>query len=637
MGPSVHLLWDTTTSNDAAASTSIADTIRLIASERTGLGGCVEQATILLRKPVIGTAPELPDGWCIRVSQQVIADANVAMESSADCGAYLLVLLESSLLSSEALGALIESFRWDPHFGVAVPRFCEPLNGELYKLRPDLGESAILTYSRRVLTEIPEFYILPEFVSPCLLVRREVVASLSGLENSYDTLAGALQHYLCSVRRAGFRTAVVNRAVSLWAANPNTQSVIISQADNRKLLLAHQDAGSAQAELAENSLHLHEALLARLYSSDIRRRKSMLLDLRGVPAYVNGTVEAVLAICDALHASNLDWNISILAVAAPADYHGLRSRYPSWTVLTREGRHFFTIALRLSQPWKFQTLVELHEMALLNFYLVLDTIAWDILFEAPATLGATWTFLSDYADGLFYNSHYTRKHFAHRFGQSSATRDHVLHHSFDQRDYVDPALEIVADEFCEQHIFLLGNTYDHKHLKTTVDLLSSAFPSRKLVVLGLASHPGENVECLQSGKIAANKIDKLFAGARLVVFPSLYEGFGFPVLKGLSYGRDVIAQHSELLLEVASQYQGPGKLFSFSTPVELVNLIGNLLHSVTVDSILLGSALGNGQQPKNWAFIVKDLISVIEAQMDNPKRLWPRRDRAIRQLEAYRE
>ncbi len=268
---------------------------------------------------------------------------------------------------------------------------------------------------------------------------------------------------------------------------------------------------------------------------------------------------------------------------------------------------------------------------------MLDTIAWDILFEAPASLGAAWTFLADYSDGLLYNSDYTRKHFIRRFGQADGRTDYVLHHSFDPRDYTNGDLTRTATEPSDEYLFVVGNNYDHKNLRATVDLLSSAFPFRKLIALGLLSHPGDNVECLPSGSLAANKIDELFAGARLIVFPSLYEGFGFPVLKGLSYGRNVVARHSELLSEVAAQYRGPGELFGYSTSAELVGLTGKILHNVPVESIPLGSALGQTRQPKSWDSIAIDLISFIEAQMANSERLWLKRERAIRQLEAYRE
>jgi hypothetical protein len=50
------------------------------------------------------------------------------------------------------------------------------------------------------------------------------------------------------------------------------------------------------------------------------------------------------------------------------------------------------------------------------------------------------------------------------------------------------------------------------------------------------------------------------------VFPSFYEGFSFPTLKGFSYGRTVLARRSDLLFEVAAHYRGPRRLVAVGPP-----------------------------------------------------------------------
>lgn len=48
-------------------------------------------------------------------------------------------------------------------------------------------------------------------------------------------------------------------------------------------------------------------------------------------------------------------------------------------------------------------------------------------------------------------------------------------------------------------------------------------------------------------------IAELLAGARLLLFPSLYEGFGLPVLEAMASGTPVILSHSSALPEVACE------------------------------------------------------------------------------------
>lgn len=47
--------------------------------------------------------------------------------------------------------------------------------------------------------------------------------------------------------------------------------------------------------------------------------------------------------------------------------------------------------------------------------------------------------------------------------------------------------------------------------------------------------------------------DRLYAGAEVFVFPSLYEGFGFPILEAASHGTPVVTSNRSSLPEVAGQ------------------------------------------------------------------------------------
>ncbi len=60
---------------------------------------------------------------------------------------------------------------------------------------------------------------------------------------------------------------------------------------------------------------------------------------------------------------------------------------------------------------------------------------------------------------------------------------------------------------------------------------------------------GDSVTFL--GPVAGDDLPALYAGAELFVFPSLYEGFGFPVLEAMACGTPVICSNVSSLPEVA--------------------------------------------------------------------------------------
>ena len=77
---------------------------------------------------------------------------------------------------------------------------------------------------------------------------------------------------------------------------------------------------------------------------------------------------------------------------------------------------------------------------------------------------------------------------------------------------------------------------------------------------------------------------------------------GFPMIKGLSLGKTVIARRSELVCELADLYRGPGTLVDFETTEELVEAVGRLLHELPLPALPLGAALSD----QETAFLFHD-------------------------------
>ncbi|HRE25118.1 MAG TPA: glycosyltransferase, partial [Anaerolineales bacterium] len=55
------------------------------------------------------------------------------------------------------------------------------------------------------------------------------------------------------------------------------------------------------------------------------------------------------------------------------------------------------------------------------------------------------------------------------------------------------------------------------------------------------------------GAVAGSDLPGLYSGAEAFVFPSLYEGFGFPVLEAQACGTPVICSQTSSLSEVAGE------------------------------------------------------------------------------------
>jgi glycosyltransferase involved in cell wall biosynthesis len=81
------------------------------------------------------------------------------------------------------------------------------------------------------------------------------------------------------------------------------------------------------------------------------------------------------------------------------------------------------------------------------------------------------------------------------------------------------------------------------------------------------------MDVVLTGYMGAEKAD-LFAGAEAFVFPSLYEGFGFPILEAATYGVPIITSRTSALVEVA------GEAALLVDPLDVEEIAGAMLRVI---------------------------------------------------------
>ncbi len=103
------------------------------------------------------------------------------------------------------------------------------------------------------------------------------------------------------------------------------------------------------------------------------------------------------------------------------------------------------------------------------------------------------------------------------------------------------------------------------------------------------------------GYVATEQLPILFSGARAFVFPSIYEGFGLPVLEAMASGVPVVCSNASSLPEVA------GNCALMCNPEDVIGL-RQLLKRAIEDGIWRQSAISNGLAHAgsfSWARTVK--------------------------------
>lgn len=582
-----------------------------------GIAGLVSRATCIL--------PDEAPGESVRTHRWRIARvpgiqaAGDALAAAGRTNEHLLVL-RVPVAAAESAAALEDAFERDPMFGSAHPRYSVHAGGRVLPLvgangtRPSIERGALL--------DIPDHYLAAEYVSPCFLVRREVLANIEPpLSSELSTVRELLFEYLRRVRRTGYRSVILNGIVVALGSYADGSHRLDCPPVPRR----HPDT-----ELAQRLFTRHADIgRERRLSALCERPLPVLLDARNLGPTVNGTTKVVLGLADALYRARTDWAVTLVASGDATISHALPSRYPNWTICDRMPQRAFATAFRPTQPWDLSELRDLHDAAAVNIYLMLDTIAWDVVYMAPARLDATWTHAARYADALLFISDFSRQRFAARFPVHPDVHTDVCHLSLDPADYISSDIE---NRWEAPFWFVVGNHYDHKHVRSTLALLARAFPTTKLAVLG-AQAGGNCLVALPSGKTDEGTVQSLYASADIVIFPSLYEGFGLPVVNALAYGKTVVARESALLREIAAAYKGPGRLISYSTPDELVQHLSCLRHGRQVPELPLG--LGRSE-PAGWSHAAARIVESVERLVrPDRRRREPERHAAMTLVDAW--
>lgn len=231
------------------------------------------------------------------------------------------------------------------------------------------------------------------------------------------------------------------------------------------------------------------------------------------------------------------------------------------------------------------------------------------------------------ADALITDSEFTRQELANYFNYP-LTKVHAVPLASSGNFYPRSASQLTEvlhnyQLVAGQYVLFTGSIEPRKNIQTLLDayarlpaLLRHKWP---LVISGYSGWNSEELHHrIQQGEkegwlrylgfTSDDDLPFIFSGARLFVFPSLYEGFGLPVLEAMASGVPVVCSNAASLPEVV------GDAALMFEPLDVVALTELLLQGVEDDrwreqSISLGRA-----RSKNfsWQRCAQETINVYE-------------------------
>lgn len=237
------------------------------------------------------------------------------------------------------------------------------------------------------------------------------------------------------------------------------------------------------------------------------------------------------------------------------------------------------------------TLADIQEVFYPEFFTVEDRYSHDL--HSPSS--------TRMADRVVTPSNFSKetvvKH--HRLADGKVI---VVHHSADECYYQSekvarPVDRPLSDEFA----FYPANFWKHKNHDALLQALNLLQKERSLsipvVFTGFeqangypirekAKEYGQLLQCHILGYVTREEMAYLYSRARLLVFPSLFEGFGIPLLEAMAVGCPVVAADATSIPEVLGN---AGVLFDPKSPLAIADAIERVWRDASLRQEMVAS------------------------------------------------
>lgn len=417
-------------------------------------------------------------------------------------GADVLLLDAGCLIERSAIAELIAVAELHERHSVVMPRsnvggVCRvPLQG------PQVPAAIAHSVWESVRGDLPRYQVVPRAEEGCVLIRSEVLAHFPFTDED-----GTIGEYSLRINRYGYSTVLAN-----WSFVPAIDVAYEADAEVSSFV-------EMQADPVDYFAHL-----------TLPHRPRILYDLTHVAPHHYGTADFALNLLRDLQyiaRDEFDVVIDIQAQALEffrAELHGYE--------LHRTGQQY-DLAFKPTHINSWDELEHVSRLAPRIAYTVLDAIAVRCGYLSFPGKELLFRRCAELSDAVFALSEAAAADFCALTGYRGEVRPIHLATHFGVHE---------GERAPGEYVLVMGNSYAHKALREAASVLECE--SLPTVVMGLRDSnesAGSHMRYLESGNLTPDAVRSVLLNARVLVYPSHYEGFGLPILDALALGKPVIA------------------------------------------------------------------------------------------------
>lgn len=411
---------------------------------------------------------------------------------------------------------------------------------------------------------LPRYSIMPTAIGFCMLIKGEVLDRFGLFDDIYSPGYNEENDFVCRINRRGYSAVSANRAYVFHheSASFGTRRTSL-EARNRRILLERYPEYPRSIDDYVRFYADPLEYFAELYRP---HRPRILFDLFHLEPKHCGTSEVALNLLRAIHHLTAEeWD---LYVGIGGVLRFFASELRGYRIFSDppEGGMIFDLAFMPCQLPTWSEFFRMNRLAPRVSFTLLDVIAVRCEFLRSPGRRMLTRKTAELADKVFSISEFSRADFAAFFGAQTPMR--VIHLGTNMApDMGSP----VSGEY----VLVVGNSFPHKGVTQALENLGCEWP---IVVLGSDANSAQlndRLRHLQSGNLTRQSMRELFVKARLVVYPSYYEGFGLPIADALALGKPVIVLDNAVNRELESVL-GSRNLHRLETLKRLSETVHNL-------------------------------------------------------------
>jgi len=429
------------------------------------------------------------------------------------------------------------------------------------------GQEVTANLARTAGDFLPRFSRIIRPTAKCALIKGNIISNLGFLDTKYESLQYALMDFYMRINTFGYTAISAHHAMyTLKETSEKTRSL-----GSDKKLFNNNYPYYKNLENHYKSGEVHPCLkFLELLDDTEGKKKRILFDCMIMPAFYNGTSEYQISMYSAFCRLFGDKYDIYMYVNHEADvFHKLSKQFDNVLFPDTIGDMVFHLGFVPNQLYFIESQIEINKRCLRVVQTVHDIIVLRCIdHQKKETQYANVVRMSFLlCDGIITVSDYTKQDLMAFFHGDEEIENIPIKPILNAVEALPEPKKQHKLPF-EEYFLVIGNSNKHKAMAETAEALKNS--NFNFIFVGYESgmhtagkHVSNNIYGYGSGSLSDDFLSYLYTNCTAIIFPSLYEGFGFPIAIALNGNKRIILNNTATNRELFNYYSDFKENFVF--------------------------------------------------------------------------